>query len=60
MNLRELMVSYRAKHRLSQRELGELAGVSLQTINSVENGLQKPSKVTEVKIRLVVESEDEK
>jgi len=59
MNLRELMISYRAKHRLSQRELGQLAGVSLQTINSVENGLQKPSKVTEAKIRLIVEEESE-
>lgn len=57
--LQELMLAYRAKHRLSQEKLAHLCGISLQTVNSVENGLQNPSKLTEQKIRLVVEEEKE-
>ena len=54
--LQEQMVTYRARERISQRELAARCGVSLQTINSIENGLQEPSKLTEAKIRLVIES----
>ena len=54
MNLSERMILYRAKERISQRELAARCGCSLQTINSVENGLQKPSKLTISKIELVV------
>ena len=56
--LSDKMVMYRAKHRISQRELAEMCGVSTQTINSVETDQQKPSRVTETKIRLVIEKED--
>lgn len=57
MTLVEEMVRYRAKERISQSELAKRCGVSLQTINSVETGQQEPSRVTEQKIRLVVEGE---
>ena len=59
MTLQEKMLEYRAKNRISQGELAERCGVSKQTIHSIENGLQTPSKVTEVKIRLVVDNEKE-
>lgn len=52
------MILYRAKERISQAELARRCGVSLQTINSIENELQSPSKVTEAKIRLVIEDEE--
>lgn len=58
MTLQELMILYRGKERITQRDLAERCGVSLQTINYVENGLQNPSKLTEQKIRLVVEGGD--
>ena len=58
MTLQEMMIDYRARNRISQKELAKRAGVTLQTINSVENGYQKPSKVTEAKIRLVIDKED--
>ena len=58
--LQERMVKYRARENISQKELARRCGVSLQTINSVENGLQEPSKVTEAKINLVIEKEEEK
>ena len=54
MTLQERMIQYRAKHDISQRELAEKVGVSVQTINSVENGTQTPAKVTQAKIELVV------
>ena len=53
--LAERMILYRAKERISQRELARRAGVSTQTINSVENGTQEPSKTTRAKIELVLE-----
>lgn len=58
VELKEMMIRYRAKERITQSELAKRCGVSLQTINSVENGNQTPSKVTEQKIRLVVEGEE--
>ena len=57
MSLADEMVRYRAKERISQTELAKRVGVSLQTINSVETGQQTPSKLTEQKIRLVIEEE---
>lgn len=57
MTLSEQMLRYRAKERISQGELAKRCGVSLQTINSIENGTQEPSKLTREKIRLVVEEE---
>lgn len=54
MSLQEEMVQYRAKERISQTELARRCGITVQTINSVENGTQTPSKVTEAKIRLVI------
>lgn len=54
MTLREKMVIYRAKYRLTQAELAEKCGLSTLTINLVETGKQAPSKVTYAKIALVV------
>lgn len=53
------MILYRAKERISQSELAKRCGVTLQTIYSIEKGIQKPSRVTEAKIRLVVEKQEE-
>ena len=57
MSLQDEMVQYRARNKMSQTEFAEKVGVTLQTINSVENGHQTPSKVTEAKIRLVLDSD---
>lgn len=56
-SLSDKMILYRAKHNMSQSELASKCEVSLQTINSIENGLQKPSRLTEMKIRLVIEED---
>lgn len=57
MTLQERMIEYRAKERINQGELAERCGLSKQTINSIENGTQDPSKVTIAKIELVVGKE---
>ena len=53
--LAEQMITYRARERISQKELARRCGVSLQTINSIETETQTPSRVTEAKIRLVID-----
>lgn len=58
MTLQERMLDYRARERISQTELARRVGVTLQTINSVENGTQNPSKITLRKILLVIGEED--
>ena len=58
MSLKDDMIRYRAKNRLSQRELAQKCGLSLQTINTIENEVQTPSAVTVEKIRLVIGEEE--
>lgn len=58
-NLRDLMIAYRAKERISQEELADRCGLSRVYINAVENGTKTPSIVTEARIRLVVDSKEE-
>ena len=60
MSLQQRMIDYRARERISQTELAERCGVSYQTINSVENGKQDPSKITVAKIELVIGREESK
>ena len=58
MKLEEKMLEYRAKERISQKELAARCGVTLQTINSIETGQQTPSRVTREKILLVIGKEE--
>ena len=60
MTIQEEMLNYRAKENISQTELAKRCGVSVQTINSIENGLQDPSKLTRAKIYLIIKTESEK
>ena len=57
LTLAERMIQYRARERINQRELADRCGLSLQTINSVENETQTPSKMTVAKIELVIGQE---
>lgn len=59
MTLQDEMLRYRASHRIGQRKLAEMCGLTTQTINRVERGVQKPSKITELKIRMILEKEAE-
>lgn len=50
INLCEMMVAYRARNNLSQREFANRLGLSLATIINVETGRRGPSKTTRIKI----------
>lgn len=60
MTLQEKILRYRAKHGLTQREFGELIGVTNQTVYAIENGLQDPGKMTMMRIDILFEEEKEK
>lgn len=54
-DIREEMIKYRARENISMKEMAERCKVSLQTIYSIENGTQEPSRLTREKIRLVLD-----
>lgn len=56
--LSEMMLRYRARENLKQIDAAKLARVSPQTWCSVENDHQRPSKLTEMKIRELVEPKE--
>ena len=53
------MIEYRARERINQQEMADRCGVSKQTVYSIENGIQEPSKITTAKIELVIGKEGE-
>lgn len=57
MELKDAILKYRAMHSMSMKEFAKKAGVSLQTVNYVEKGLQKPGRLTTEKIMLVLKGE---
>ena len=44
------MLTYRARHRISQRKLAELMDEDLMTIYRIENGIHKPHKINEIRL----------
>jgi DNA-binding XRE family transcriptional regulator len=44
------MLTYRARHRISQTKLAELMDEELMTIYRIENGKHKPHKVNEIRL----------
>lgn len=57
MNIKDEIIAYRARNNISMKEMAKRCQVSLQTIYSIENGTQEPSRLTREKIRLVLEEE---
>ena len=50
-NLGVRMLTYRARHRISQRKLAELLGEKhINTIYRIENGVHKPHKINEMRL----------
>ena len=58
MELKDKMIRYRAKHKLSQKAFADLVGVSTQTICTVETGQQTPKATTKAMIEMILEKED--
>lgn len=59
MSLGFEILKYRAKNNLSQKEMAKRCGVTTQTIFNIEHDIQTPSKLTEMKIRMVIDEEGE-
>lgn len=57
--LQKRMLRYRAFENISQAEMAKRCGVTTQTINAIENGIQEPSKLTRTKIELLIGKEKE-
>jgi DNA-binding XRE family transcriptional regulator len=57
MKLKDAIVLYRAKNRMSMQAFAEKCGVTAQTIYNVETVGQKPSRVTKAKIEIVLGDE---
>lgn len=58
--LQRKMVVFRAKHNITQKELAQMCSLTEQTINAVERGTNKPSRITVQKILNVIEKGEEK
>ena len=50
MPLNNRLKAYRAKHNITQRDMGKLVGVSRQTISMIERGDYSPSVTLALKI----------
>ena len=59
MTLKNAIVLYRAKNRLSMEKFAEKCGVTAQTIYNIESVGQRPSRVTRAKIEIVLGDEYE-
>lgn len=58
MDLSERIIRYRAKHRITQKEMAQRCGITPQTLCYIETGQQTPGKMTQTKIELVLETDD--
>lgn len=56
--LAERILEYRALHDISAKEFAQRCKLSLQTVYSIENGLQTPSKITLLKIENVLNKKE--
>lgn len=56
-DLAKKILAYRAKYNISARQFAEKCKLSLQTVYSIENGLQHPNKLTRLKIENVLKGE---
>lgn len=58
MTLPERMIRFRAAGNMGQAKAAQVAGVSTQTWCNVETGKQKPSRLTEAKIEIVLQDNE--
>lgn len=58
MTLADEIITYRAKNRITQKQMAEKCNLTTQTINVIEKHNQKVSKLTEAKIRLVLQENE--
>jgi DNA-binding XRE family transcriptional regulator len=54
-DLSRKIICYRAENNLNQEQFAEKCNLTQQTICNIENGKQKPSKITLQKILNIIE-----
>ena len=54
----KMIFDYRVKHNISQLKFAELCEVSSQTVCNIENGKQKPKKLTAQRIKDFINKEN--
>jgi transcriptional regulator with XRE-family HTH domain len=60
MTLGERMLSYRARHRISQTKLAELIGETQNVIHIIETGKHRPHKANEMRLSAKIQELEEK
>ena len=60
MTFAEKILAYRATNNISAKEFAKMSKLSLQTVYSIENGIQTPSKITRLKIEHVLHKGEKK
>lgn len=55
MKLADEILRYRAQNNISQEEMAKRCKVTKQTIFNIEHEAQEPTRLTEAKIRLVLD-----
>lgn len=58
MTLQDRIKKYRSDNIMSQKQLADACGLSKQTVNSIESGLQEPSLLTLAKLEKVIGKEE--
>lgn len=58
MTLGERILNYRARYNISQEDFANRAKVNVMTINSIENGKRKPTRLTMSKIEIVLREDE--
>lgn len=48
MDFGAILLGYRAKHNLSQKQLAEIIGVRQETVSKYENGEQSPTRKNKI------------
>lgn len=53
------MLEYRAAHDMSQEEFAIKARLNVMTVNTIENGKRKPTKLTRMKIEQIMKEDEQ-
>ena len=56
-NIGKKMIMYRAKHNLTQQQLGKMLGVTNQSICNYESGVKPVHKMVAIKFEMLLKKE---
>lgn len=57
-SLGEKILEFRVRHGMSQEEFANLVQMNVMTISAIENNKRKPLRITERKIEMIMEEEN--